>query len=282
MTKVKTLFLLIAAFMVCSCSTTTFVYNNVDWFIEFYLDDYVELDSKQEEILVKSVNKLRSWHRTTELSKYKTDLTLFTEQLKEQHLNRDQWLDIFSKSKRHIYNFRDEVAPEAIKLIQQLSDDQINQVLVLWSENDHEEFEEFTQLGAEEEIEVRQEKIKEALERNIGDLSSQQESIVYRYSLRIESTFVEENAYSKKLRTALEQLLDNRNTDEFSNKFTFLIKNLDSFKSESLLNAKQTNEYVYAELLSELNASLSKKQRDNLLKKLKSHIETLDSLINSF
>ncbi len=190
----KTHFWLFAAFMLCSCSTTTFVYNNADWFIDFYLDDYVELDSNQEEILVNSVTKLQSWHRKTELSKYKSDLVWLIEQLELGNLNSEQWLNVFFKAKQHLYNFRDEVSPEAVKLIQKLSDEQINQMLALWTESDNEELEEFTQLGVTEEIKARQEKIAEVIEKNIGDLSSQQQSLVNRYSVQMESTFIEENA----------------------------------------------------------------------------------------
>ncbi|WP_417763250.1 hypothetical protein [Shewanella sp.] len=66
------------------------------------------------------------------------------------------------------------------------------------TESDNEELEEFAQQGAHEEIKARQEKITEAIEKNIGSLSSQQQSIVNRYSLQMASTFIEENAYSKK------------------------------------------------------------------------------------
>ncbi|SJL82166.1 DUF6279 family lipoprotein [Vibrio palustris] len=279
MKKLKVCFLVFAACMVCSCSTTTFVYNNVDWLVGFYVDDYVELDSNQENILVNSVNKLQSWHRTTELRKYKSDLVLLVAQLKAENLNREQWLGVFSKVKQHIYNFRDGVSPEAIKLIKQLSDEQIDHMLALWAENDKQELDVFTKQDAAGKIKVRQEKITGAIEKNIGDLSSQQQEIVNRYSLRMKSTFIERNAYRKKLRAALKPLLVERYSSEFSDKFYFLLNNLDSFKSESLIIARQKNEYLYAELLAELNASLSKKQRSKLLQTLKSYITTIDSLM---
>ncbi len=53
-----------------ACSSTTFVYNRLDFILPWYLDDYAELNGEQEEYLDTLLSPFLSWHRSQELPRY--------------------------------------------------------------------------------------------------------------------------------------------------------------------------------------------------------------------
>jgi len=62
--------LLAALLLLGACSSTTFVYNRLDFFVPWYLDDYVDLDSQQRRELDQLLTPFLAWHRTEELPRY--------------------------------------------------------------------------------------------------------------------------------------------------------------------------------------------------------------------
>jgi len=224
------------------------------------------------------IQKWHDWHRSTELNKYKTDLISFKEELQAGPINKEQWLTIFSKVKQHQLSFRNEIAPEAIEVIKQLSDKQVNQLLAKWAKSDNDEFKEYEKLSQADVIKIRQDKTEELIEDYIGGLSALQENIIQRYSAAIESTIVENIEYGQRIRAALTALLADRKKPKFNTDFLSFIENVSSLKSQKLLMTEQQNTSIYAELLAELGTSLEPKQKEALLGELDFYIETIDSL----
>jgi uncharacterized protein (UPF0216 family) len=55
--------------LLTACSTS-FTYNQLDWLIPWYLDDYVDLSRDQKAILRAKLDPLLHWHRYAELEQY--------------------------------------------------------------------------------------------------------------------------------------------------------------------------------------------------------------------
>ena len=53
-----------------ACSGTTFVYNQLDNILPWYIDDYVNLDGSQEQQLDQGLQPFLAWHRQQELPRY--------------------------------------------------------------------------------------------------------------------------------------------------------------------------------------------------------------------
>ena len=62
--------LLIAIIIFLGGCSTKFTYNNLDWLIHWYIDDYVSLSDNQEALFDKYFADWQSWHRSQELGKY--------------------------------------------------------------------------------------------------------------------------------------------------------------------------------------------------------------------
>ena len=64
-----------------ACSSTTLVYNRMDFLLPWYLDDYAELDNEQEKYLDELLSPFLVWHRSDELPRYVEILDLITASL---------------------------------------------------------------------------------------------------------------------------------------------------------------------------------------------------------
>jgi hypothetical protein len=85
-------------------------------------------------------------------------------------------------------------------------------------------------------------------------------------------------AYNARLRQSLKTIFSDRHGADFRVRLASLINGPDTLKPPELVDIKKRNEARYAELLSKLNSSLDEGQREKLLNKLTTHVETIDGL----
>ena len=62
--------LVLALALLGACSSTTFLYNRLDFILPWYLDDYVELDRDQRQQFDRLLDPFLDWHREEELPAY--------------------------------------------------------------------------------------------------------------------------------------------------------------------------------------------------------------------
>lgn len=279
MKNLRIYLLLLVSFFVSSCSVAPTIYNNVDWLVYVYLDDYVDLDSSQKAFLDTRITKWHSWHRSSELVKYKADLIALREHLRKRPLNSNEWQAEIARARQHLLRLRDEISPEAIEVVQQLKDDQVAELLALWDKNDRDEIKVFNEQEPDEELQARQSKAREFFEEYVGNLSPGQSGLVNEYATQVESEFLEDMAYNARLRESIAAIFSNRKSAESGVRLASLINNLDRLKSPELINTRKRNEARCAKLLSELNGSLNESQQEVLLGKLTSHIEAINGLM---
>ncbi|MGM0525476.1 MAG: DUF6279 family lipoprotein [Pseudomonadota bacterium] len=108
-------------------------YRYADTLVEWQLDEYVELNSDQQQQASQVIEELHQWHATTELPKYREALlelrTLIAEQsLKQEHIGefedqlRQSWSNIQQRVVKHT-DLLNELTPEQRKqLISNLYD----------------------------------------------------------------------------------------------------------------------------------------------------------------
>jgi Asp-tRNA(Asn)/Glu-tRNA(Gln) amidotransferase A subunit family amidase len=69
MKRLRTALWIVLAGLLAGCSNN-FVYNQLDWLIPWYVDDYVDLSRDQKKLLKQELEPLLSWHRGEELGRY--------------------------------------------------------------------------------------------------------------------------------------------------------------------------------------------------------------------
>lgn len=72
------------------CSSTTFLYNRLDFLIPWYLGDYVDLTRQQKKTLDGLLDPFLSWHRAEELGRYVQLLDQIEANLDEDDISAEQ------------------------------------------------------------------------------------------------------------------------------------------------------------------------------------------------
>jgi plasmid maintenance system antidote protein VapI len=264
--------------LLTGCSSK-FAYNNIDWLMYWYIDDYVELDKSQKSLLDEHVEQWMRWHRQSELSEYKAQLGILYQQISTGHVSQRQWLDHFELGKRHWARFRDHISPELANLAPKLTDEQVNSLFAELYKQNEERIEKRKKRTSEERLTKNIEDTQDNVKQFIGKLTTVQKAIIVKYSEDFNSSFDLWINYRQRIQKATYELLMNeRDEPDFPQRFLDLLSHPERFRDEKFATISQHNNQVYAAMLAELDQSLSAKQKQKALNELQNLIDDITDL----
>jgi hypothetical protein len=120
-----------------ACSSTTFVYNRLDFIVPWYLDDYVDLNRQQKASLDGLLTPFLYWHRTEELPRYVEILAEIERDLDTQ-VTPKMIGQTFSEVESAWLRLEEEAINWMLALGVELSDEQINAFLAVLQEQQEE------------------------------------------------------------------------------------------------------------------------------------------------
>ena len=277
--------LLVVVFIIflTSCSSKL-AYNNLDWWVYWYMDDYIELKDEQEEKFDAHLQNWLSWHKKSELTRYKAQLEDIKKQIQNDTLNSSIVYNNLELARSHWERVRDEVSPELAAIAKTLDDEQVV-TLFAALEKDNKEEEEERQEALEkseaERLKDRIERIQETISERIGDLSKEQKQIVSTYAQQFISTGDAWIKYRRNIQNAARKLFVSRKQNErFEQELVVLMQNPDNYKSDVYKQSSAHNMTVTATLLAEIFSTLSEKQRQTLIENVDELIETVDNFMD--
>ncbi|MED5235309.1 MAG: DUF6279 family lipoprotein [Pseudomonadota bacterium] len=277
--------LLVVVFIIflTSCSSKL-AYNNLDWWVYWYMDDYIELKDEQEEQFDAHLQNWLSWHKKSELTRYKAQLEDIKKQIQNDTLNSSIVYNNLELARSHWERVRDEVSPELAAIAKTLDDEQVV-TLFAALEKDNKEEEEERQEALEkseaERLKDRIERIQETISERIGDLSKEQKQIVSTYAQQFISTGDAWIKYRRNIQNAARKLFVSRKQNErFEQELVSLMQNPDNYKSDVYKQSSAHNMTVTATLLAEIFSTLSEKQRQTLIENVDELIETVDNFMD--
>jgi len=277
--------LLIAIIIFLSGCSTKFTYNNLDWLIHWYIDDYVSLSDNQEALFDEYFADWQSWHRSEELGKYIEHLKSLKADLDSEELSAAQIEGHLLDSRQHWERLRDRVSPELADMAAKLTDEQVSSLFEeLREENDdiRESLEEFKELSPEEQAEERLDDMEEGVSEFIGRLNASQKAIVKGYASQFTSTRALWLTYRQDFQLAAREMIDNRAANPtFKQDFVALMTHPDKFRSEAFMKLRNDNTRIYAKMAEELFYTLDKKQKRKLISKIDDMIEDFEYLMSN-
>ena len=207
MNWIRTLVVLVCLTLVGGCSNA-FVYNQLDWLIPWYLDDYVDLSRAQKKDLKTRLQPLLRWHRTEELASYLEILDRVEHDLQQPVTGatvRD-WVDaVWSAYKR----LEQRMLPVAFQLGEQLSDAQMATFIERLQRKQVELEEEYLGRTDQEYIEDNFKNFESILGEFLGRLESAQEELLRDAAqslIRFDEAWLEERrAWLDKLKQLLQR-----------------------------------------------------------------------------
>jgi hypothetical protein len=186
----------IALFVVSACSSTTYVYNRLDFLLPWYMDDYVDLDAEQEAYLDELLVPFLAWHRAHELPVYLTALNRIEDSL-NQPLTAAVVGTIVTEFELAWLRLQSEGLERLLDLGASLSDEQIAAFLEALWEQQREFEEEYLERDEEEFFEDNDDNTRDTFQDYLGKLSDDQKQWVRdgsRRLLRSDQVWLKERA----------------------------------------------------------------------------------------
>ena len=186
----------IALFVVSACSSTTYVYNRLDFLLPWYMDDYVDLDAEQEAYLDELLVPFLAWHRAHELPVYLTALNRIEDSL-NQPLTAEIVGTLFTEFELAWLRLQSEGLERLLDLGASLSDEQIAAFLEALWEQQREFEEEYLERDEEEFFEDNADNTRDTFQDYLGKLSDDQKQWVRdgsRRLLRSDQVWLKERA----------------------------------------------------------------------------------------
>ena len=186
----------IALFVVSACSSTTYVYNRLDFLLPWYMDDYVDLDAEQEAYLDELLVPFLAWHRAQELPVYLTALNNIEDSL-DSPLTAEIVGTLFTNFESAWLRLQSEGLTQLLDLGARLSDEQIAAFLEALWEQQREFEEEYLERDEEEFFEDNDDNTRDTFQDYLGKLSDDQKQWVRdgsRRLLRSDQVWLKERA----------------------------------------------------------------------------------------
>ncbi|MBJ2129329.1 hypothetical protein JC525_10295 [Alteromonas sp. IB21] len=276
----RPLLVLFSLIFLASCSSKL-AYNNLDWWVYWYMDDYIELKDEQEEKFDDYLQNWLRWHQTSELERYKAHLSEIKSQIKEGRLDSGAVQGHLVQAREHWERVRDEISPELALIAKTLDDEQVVSLFAALEKDNKEEEEERLELLAKSEekrLEERVERIEETINERIGKLTVEQKQIVRTYASQFISTGDEWLKYRRNIQNAARKLFVTRTfNSDFERDLVTLMQNPDSYKTDVYKQSSGHNMTVTATLISEIFSTLTDNQRERLIENINDLINTVEN-----
>lgn len=276
----KRLIIVITLLVLTGCSTQ-FFYNRLDWLVTQYVDRYLPLNDAQESMLKQSVIDVRQWHREQELPKYIEHIDrLLTLQPKE--ITPKQVEAEFFRLKGFSAEVAQKAMPEMYELFMTLDQDQADELFASLDEKYRDEFSDYKDLSESEMREKAAERMTEALETWLGDLSEPQKQWVQQWSLDRPAMAKDWFLQQQTNKAELQVLFLQRNpSSEFKQKFLTTMLNPEQLYSAEFTEKVQRNRQVTFQMVSQVIQAMSDKQLDHYHEKLREWRDTFSSLLEA-
>lgn len=259
MRKVGLLLIICSALIGCS---SKFVYNNMDWLLVEYLEDYVELDNAQEALVERKIEVLSEWHRREEIPHYIDHLDELMA-IEPQSFTIDQLQAQQDKIQQHSLRLVARIAPEMYALARELSDSQVDELMDSIRVR-HTKYKKKYQKLSEVEIKARyKERIVDSLETWMDDLTQDQLKIVDDWVDDLYVTTDDWINYQTNMRIEMNSLLDRRlNVASFQPQFNKLMFNPDSLYPPHLEEKIEYNKQVGNQYLIRVINAMTEEQTE--------------------
>jgi len=274
--RLRTICLICCLLLLGACSSTTFVYNRLDFFLPWYLDRYAELDREQEQYLNELLVPFLAWHRSRELPRY-VELLDAIERSLDQPMTATDVEAISLQFEAAWFRLQDRLLDWLLDLGARLSDRQVEDFLdKLWEKQEKYE-EKYLERSDQEYREDSFEDLLDSLQDYLGRLDREQRAVLREASeqlLRADHIWLNERAaWLEHLRVLLQR------QPGWQQRVRDAVARQDENVSVAYRQTYNHNLRVIHTALAEVLNGRTDKQDRRLRKKLSSLREDLETLI---
>ncbi len=272
--------LVLVLLFVSGCSSYRLAYNNLDWLLFGWVDDYVELTSAQHVELEPLVRQWHAQHRQTQLPQYQALLFAIRAGVQSRPLDPALFEAWRVEVERSWLALRSSLAPLAVALLEQIDQDQQQQLLGALRKKIDSQREAYLERSASERVGRRYDIYRERMLRWIGRLDSAQRNAL-KQLVGLPDSELQWLEYRSLWVDELEQALMIRsNKQPFHARIQTLILSPNSFRIEAQQHLLANTQRQRSDYMVALINGLSTQQRAHLLSELDALIDVIGRLIS--
>ena len=268
---------LIFVFLLVGCSTTTFIYNRIDFLLPWYLGSYVELTKDQKQYLDELLIPFFNWHRSDELPKY-LEIINRTENILEGEVKAENIANISLNVEEAWFRLEKEVLVWVLPLASDLTDEQIQSFLQVMQKKSTEYENKYLGRSDKDYRQDTYDKVRDNLQRFMGELSQQQLGLVKSYTQNMHRI---DGVWLQNRNTLLISLASILERDSGWKERLSRINQRDDAVSQSYRKTYAHNLDVIYHLIAEVLNTRSEKQDQRLRRQLSKYRTDIKTLMNN-
>ena len=273
----------IIIFAVCcavvACSKTQFAYNHADWLLERYADRYLDLTQAQKQQWKPLLKAQLQRHRNEEIPRWVTSLSLL-ENSAADGLTEIELQCVVNTLRENYVRTARQVVELVTPLLISLSSEQIDHLVRTLEKNNRKYQEKYVTGITSERLKKRSERVVEHVERWTGRLADEQVQFVTQTSLSFPDSAqnwfdyrrVKQHGLVRLLRQDEDEITIHRYLKDwwvnYADQSAVLGGKVDRLKAET------------AKLVLAIDASLTVRQRDFFIKRIRDLRQDLESLFD--
>jgi hypothetical protein len=278
MVNIKIIFVFCFSVLLYGCSSK-FVYNNLDWIIEWYVDDYVQLSAQQNLLVEKRLDVLHQWHREEELIKYRDQLEQIATDLDNLPVDIGQLDAHLQQIFVHWQTMRKQVSYELATLAPTLNSKQVNYLFTQLEDRNKKQLDEFEELGIKAYNKKRQKNIEQSLDEYLGSVTELQKYSVSYFVKNANVLQAPHIAFTRTYQQQLKNTFAQKDPQKLTDILLLLLNNSESFRTPEYNEKLSENRQLALNLLHNISETLTSQQIEHLQHKINDFIKLIDQLI---
>lgn len=248
-----------------------FAYNQLDWAVPWYLDDYMSLNSSQEKVFEVRLNRYLDWHRQTQLPEYGAFLDQVADDL-ERGMTQESVHRIQERTRQLGRALIERLIPDMVIFFRQASDEQVAELFARFAKENVEYSKEYLEISEKEQRKQRTRKVESYVERWTGRLSRAQRDLVREGTDQYELMGAEFFEARLRWQAEFRRVLALRESEQvFEKALANLMLNEGFGRSEAFERKYGHNQRLLQRLYLRLDSTLSRGQREKAVDKLRNY-----------
>jgi hypothetical protein len=254
------------------------VYNNLSTYAIWFTDDYLSLDIQQHTRLQQQLDGMLSWHRSTQLPLYINSLGQLIAGIKEG-LTLEKLDTVYTSYQEYRDTLIDSLAPVLIGLLSSASPQQIEDLLAKMDKQAEKYRKEHLQVSVDMVHKKKANQMKQLFSQWVGSLKKEQQQAIDEWSTRLVAVEQWKWAEQTRWREELSRLFYKEQTNEEAIvTFKNILYTIENDIPSAYRQSETHNTLLTKQLLVQLDESLTKGQRAELIKRLSSLLTELKDL----
>ncbi|RON11491.1 hypothetical protein BK659_01410 [Pseudomonas brassicacearum] len=251
-----------------ACNRMGMAYRNLDVIIPWTLSDYLDMTSEQKDWLNERLKEHLSWHCSTQLPGYLDWLDRLQRMVETNQVTDAALQARILEAKQAIAQTTREITPSAVKLLQGLNDQQVNEMEQAFAKDLRQRQDQYVKPPLAQQIKHRIERMDKRLGDWLGPLNNAQEQRVVAWANALgeqNQQWIANRAHWQALFSAA---VEQRHNSDFAQRIETLLVDRETLWTPAYRQAYANTEAQARSLIVDLMADSTADQHQHLLKKI--------------